>query len=246
MVAVRSADRTLQLFETFEALKRPIVLSELAERMGIPISSCHGLVQTLMQRGYLYSLGTRKAIYPTRKVLVVAENVVANDPILELMETKLKQLRDETKETVLVGKRQGEAILYLAVVEGLHAIRYTASVGEFKPLHSTAIGKAFLGTLSKDALSAWLNKRPLSNVTKSTLSNRALLEQDLASSRKLGYFVTHGENVVDVSAIAITLELSQEILGVAVAGPAHRLRGKEPQIARLISRTCRQLGAEIG
>jgi IclR family transcriptional regulator, acetate operon repressor len=245
MVAVRSADRTLLLFETFEALGRPLVLSELAEKMGIPTSSCHGIVQTLMQRGYLYSIGTRKAIYPTRKVLVMAESLVSRDPILDVIEPSLKQLRDDTHETVIVGKRQRDEILYLAVFEGPHAIRYTARAGEFKPLHSTSIGKAILGTLPADALRVWLDKHKLAKVTASTLHDRKELERDLDRGRDRGYFVTHGENVVDVSAIAATIEMSQEVLGIAVAGPAHRLQVQEKEIARLLLKTCRQLAARM-
>ena len=245
MVAVRSADRTLRLFETFEALGRPLVLSELADRMGIPTSSCHGIVQTLMQRGYLYSLGSRKAIYPTRKVLVMAENLVRKDPILDVIEPGLEQLRDQTQETVIVGKRQGDQVLYLLVFEGPHAIRYTARAGEFKPLHSTSIGKAILGTLPEEALRIWLDQHKLPKVTASTLSDRKDLERDLSCGRDRRYFVTHGENVVDVSAIASTIEVSQEVLGIAVAGPAHRLKAREKEIAQQLLKTCRSLISRI-
>jgi IclR family acetate operon transcriptional repressor len=245
MTAVRSADRTLMLFEAFETSGRPLVLSELAEKMDIPISSCHGIVQTLMQRGYLYSVGTRKNIYPTRKLLVMADAIVGKDPILEMIEPTLRRLRDDTQETVIVGKRQGDEIIYLAVFEGLHAIRYTAKAGDFKPLHSTSIGKALLGTLAKDALDAWLDENQLSSVTTSTLSERGKLERDLARGRERGYFVTHGENVVDVSAIAVTVSLSQETLGIAVAGPNHRLQGQQAQIAQQLRLTCRQLQSQV-
>ena len=111
MPPVPSAERTLALFEAFEASGKPLVLSELAQRMNVPVSSCHGLVRTLVGRGYLYAVSRRKDFYPTRRLLDLAQSVVRNDPFLERIEPQLQGLRDETRETVILGKRQGEAVL---------------------------------------------------------------------------------------------------------------------------------------
>ncbi len=37
--------------------------------------------------------------------------------------------------------------MYLDVLEGPHTVRYAARIGDFKPLHSSAVGKALLGAL---------------------------------------------------------------------------------------------------
>jgi IclR family transcriptional regulator, acetate operon repressor len=232
MVAVRSADRTVSLFETFEALRRPLALSELAGQMDIPVSSCHSLVQTLIQRGFLYSLGSRKAIYSTRRLLSLAEAIVHDDPVLERAEPTLMQLRELTQETVIIGKRQGDAVIYLGVWEGFHSIRYSARPGDYKPLHSSAIGKALLGSLPIDAMQAWLDKRPLPKVTEATLTNREQFEKDLDIGRTRGYFMTRGENVADVSAISASVILNNELFAIAVAGPGPRIDCEESVIAQ--------------
>lgn len=230
MTAVRSADRTLLLFEQFEAVGRPMLLSELAEHMQIPVSSCHGLVQTLFERGYLYSLGARKDFYPTRKLLEIAQSLSARDPVLDRIVPTAEALRDREKETVLVGKRQGDAVLYLAVVEGLHTIRYNAHVGEYKPLHSSSIGKAMLGSMPRAALESWLDAHELPGITPKTMTDRTRLLRDIEASLERGYFVTRGENVADVSAVAVAVRLHGEAYGIAIAGPSSRLRGREGEL----------------
>ena len=52
-MAVKSALRTLQIFETYAEAREALGLSELARRMAIPVSACHGLVRTLESSGYL-------------------------------------------------------------------------------------------------------------------------------------------------------------------------------------------------
>ena len=73
----------------------------------------------------------------------------------------LEKLRDESQETVIFGKRQADAVVYLQVVPGPHSIRYSASPGEIKPLHSSAIGKSILGSLKDGELRKLLEELPL-------------------------------------------------------------------------------------
>ena len=105
-------------------------------------------------------------------------------------------------------------------------IRYTAPAGAIKPLTSTGIGKALLGEMSDDELSAFLSTIDLVQVTPSTIVDPQLLPTDIQRSRKRGYFVTRGENVPDVMAIARAFKMEGETLGIAIAGPIIRLRQK--------------------
>ncbi len=223
MAHVRTADRTLGLFEAFEAARRPMPLNQLAKLAEVPLSSCHGLVKTLLERGYLYSLSRRRELYPTRRLLDVAQTIVRHDPFLDRIEPFLSDLRDLTEETVILGKRQDDSVLYLEVVAGKHTIRYTANPGEHKPLHSSSIGKAMLASLGRKELDRWLADHPLPAVTANTIVDEAGLRADLEAGERRGYFSTMGENVVDVAAVAAPLRINEEVLGLAVAGPMHRI-----------------------
>jgi DNA-binding IclR family transcriptional regulator len=162
-------------------------------------------------------------LYPTRRLHDVARAILAHDPVLERVEPELARLRDATRETVILGKRQDDGVVYLDVLEGLHTIRYSADPGEVKPLHSSAIGKAILGALPQDELEGLLQQLDLPRVTKHTLTTANRLAKDIAAGRKRGYFVTHGENVADVMAVSTSLALNDEPYGIAIAGPIQRM-----------------------
>lgn len=231
----RSADRTLAILEAFEDRKRSLTLRELAECCDIPVSTCHSLVHTLLNRSYLYQTSRRKDLYPTRRILDLAANIVAHDPYLERMGPMLERLRTETAETVILGKRQRDSILYLEVLESPQTIRYSSRAGEFKPLHSTCIGKAMLGSLKPAELTAWIKKQPLPKVTGNTITAQSRLIEDLTESAERGYYMTRGENVVDVTAIAVPVRVNNELLGLAIAGPAHRMDAQlDKHVQRLL------------
>jgi DNA-binding IclR family transcriptional regulator len=243
-VAVTAVQRMLDIFETFQAAERPLSLTELSEMAGIPKSSCHAIVATLVERGYLYSLQRPRALYPTRRIHDVAQALADNDPFLQRAMPLLEQLRDSSGETVIVGKRQGDAVIYLQVLEGAHAIRYSARAGEFKPLFSSAIGKALLGSLKEPELRAFLAAQPLAAVTPHTLTDVDTLFADIVDSRKRGFFVTRGENVAEVWAVSAFVPLRTETIGVAVAGPASRMQDRVAAVAPLLVAACSLLARQ--
>ncbi|MDY0067581.1 MAG: IclR family transcriptional regulator [Steroidobacteraceae bacterium] len=240
----KSADRTLAILEAFEEFRRPLTLREIGEHCGIPVSTCHALVHTLLARGYLYQTSRRKDLYPTRRLLSLANVIVAHDPYLERMSQVLERLRSDTRETVILGKRQGDQVLYLEVLESPQTIRYSSRAGEYKPLHSSAIGKVMLAAMSPTELQDWMKKHALRKVTPNTMTSYADLQADLEKGVRQGYFMTVGENVSDVAALAAPVTANGELLGVAIAGPAHRIQAEQRKLATLLLEVSRQLHEE--
>ena len=225
-----SVDRAFAILETFERECRPMSMTELAESCRIPASTCHNLVHTLLRRSYLYQTGHRKDLYPTRRLFDLAARVLAHDSVLARLDPVMESLREATGETVILGKRQGAGIVYLAVLESPQVIRYSARAGDTKPLHSTSIGKALLSVMDGAALRALLTKTAMPQVTGRSLTDAEALLADIATGRAGGVFATHGENVSDVTAFAVPVAINQEAYGLAVAGPSHRMDANEPAI----------------
>lgn len=238
---IKTAGRTLDVFETFEALRRPMTLSELANQIGAPVSSCHGLVRTLRNRGYLYTVSGRNLLYPTKKLLRVATAIASNDPILAQLGPILSELRECTSETVILGKQLETRVVYLEVLEGPQTIRYAARPGRMIPLHSSSIGKAMLGQMPDDKLATFLRTYELDPVTEHTLTRADALLADIRDGRARGYFVTRGENVRDVMAIARAVESPTGAYGIAIAGPVNRMEMHLADLAEKLEQACKRI-----
>ncbi len=231
---VKTAVRTLDLFEVFARVQGPLSLTELANLLGSPASSTHALVKTLRQRGYVYILEDRKLIFPTKRILAVSELIAKSDPIIEIFQPEMKKLLAATDETIILGKRQGDYITYLEVMESSRSIRYSAKPGDIKPLHSSAVGKAMLSTLSEPELLATVRKLGLKKITDSTITTVDTLLEDIKAGRSKNLFITRGENVPDVMAMAACIKLGSEHLSVAVAGPVERVSKREAEFASFL------------
>ena len=231
---VKTAGRTLDLFEAFARAGKPLSLSQLARAIDAPVSSCFGIVRTLQARGYLYEVKARAGYYPTKLLFEHARVIASRDPLAERFVPLLEKLRDQTGETVLLAKRLDRQAVYLSVLDGLHSIRYSPKVGEFRPLHASASGKALLGSLAPALRSELLGGMKLPRVTSKTITSRAALEADLGEGRARGWYVTHGETVADLMAVAVPVTANGETYSVALAGPVHRMEGTLKRHARLL------------
>ncbi len=83
---VKTAGRTVELFEAFAQAKLPLTLSELARALNAPQSSIFNLLRALEGRGYLYSVGGNKRVYPTRKLFDLADAIAGYEPVIPRVE----------------------------------------------------------------------------------------------------------------------------------------------------------------
>ncbi|MGI4952738.1 MAG: IclR family transcriptional regulator [Janthinobacterium lividum] len=228
---VKTAGRTVELFEIFARARAPLTLSELARALNAPQSSCFNLLRALEARGYLYSVGGNKRVYPTRKLFDLAEAIAGYDPVIPRVEATLAALRDRTHETVILGTRQGEQVIYLAVAEGRQTIRYISRAGELKPMHASAIGKALLMAMPEAERERLVHRLPLAAATARTVTDPERLLADIAAAAARGYAQTEGENVADVMAVACPLRVEAISYAIAVAGPVGRMAPRAGEVA---------------
>ncbi len=241
---VKSALRTLAVLEVFGRQMCALSLSEISRLLDIPPSSCYGLIKTLQDAGYLYSLDGRRKLYPTKRLLDLATVINLHDPVLQYLSPYLEQLRNHSGETVILGMRKGLSVVYLDVLEGTQTIRYSAITGETKPLHSSALGKAMLGGLPPEERRKMIRGLDLNAVTGNTITSASVLNDDIEKSQARGFYVTWGENVPDVAAIAKVVHCVGGVFGLVIAGPMHRMTDTIEAHAETLRDCCSRIEAD--
>src|SRR5579883_3149880 len=242
-MTVRTADRTLDIFESFARRQRPITVSELARELALPTSTCFGLVRTLVDRGFLYYLRPRGPFYPTRRLRHVAEAIGHHDPIAQNVRPLLEALRDATGETVILGKLQGLGVVYLEIVESRQAVRYTMTVGAVRELHASSIGKAILAAMDQEPRDRLLAKLKYPKITEHTIRSRAQYVKSLEEGRKRGYWTNVGESSPDVMGVALSVRLFGDLYGINIVGPQSRFERHLKAYVEALRATVRKVGS---
>jgi len=229
---VKTASRVLDLFDLFADQRTPMLYSEIAAAMGIPLSSCHGLLKTLVAKGYLYDLGKRSGYYPTQKLLHVAQVICERDPLVTTLWPLLLRLRDQTRETVILAKLADQQVVYLSLSESTQSIRYSHQPGTFKRLHATSSGKALLAVMSSKDRGKLLDKYThWDSVTANTHASREALEQDIEEGIQRGWQRSHGENIEEVGSLAFGFNVYEQAFALVIAGPLSRIQHNETSLA---------------
>lgn len=221
---VKSADRTL---EVLEALARAPGgrrgLGELARELSIPKSSLHGILRTMMRRGWVeadpdggrFGLGVR--------ALQVGAAYVDADDSVGLLGDALDALAAEFGETVHLGRLDDADVVYLAKRESTHPLRLFSAIGRRLPAHATALGKALLAERTVDEVDGLL-RWPLPALTAHTVTDPTVLHAELARARERGYAVDREENTDGIVCFAVAVPLrSPATDAISISAPASRV-----------------------
>lgn len=220
---VKLVARTLELIELFAQTRRPMPLTELAQGLGAPMSSCLALVRTLVARGYLYEVRRRGGYYPTARLHALSALILAGDPWLEQVRPHLETLRDASNETVMLGKIQDGAVVFLDIVESTQPVHYAARPGERRPLHTSSVAKAILARLPEAERDGILALADFHRYTDRTLTTREALLADVDDVAARGWAANVDESVADLTGLAVPLDLGGEWYALCMAGPTSRV-----------------------
>ncbi len=233
-MTVPAASKILDIIEAFARERRPMSVSALASATGIPVSSCHGLVKTLEERGYIFELKHQRGFYPTKLLEKRVDEIAKHNPLPLWVLPALEKIRDQSNETVLFGKLVNGAVLYIEVVESKQYVRYIVQVGDIRPLYASAVGKALLAGLEESARMAIINRLKFVQYNEQTISSKQQLIDHLNEWSPKGWFMTDGDYLDGVNAVAVSIVIEGELYGCAIAGPTHRIEENLEKHVQLI------------
>ncbi|BBY26220.1 IclR family transcriptional regulator [Mycolicibacterium sediminis] len=206
---VKSAVRTVELLEFLAARQdRPTSIREICEALGMPRSSAHALLRTLMAQGWVRADGSGTLYGIGIRALLVGTSYLDSDPYLPMITPFLDELRHDLDETFHLGRLDDGDVVYLATRESRQYQRVTNRVGRRLPAHATALGKALLADRFGAERDAHLPD-VLRSVTPKTLTDRAGLQESLENALVRGYATDDEENTVGTRCFAVALRYTR-------------------------------------
>lgn len=231
----RSAARALDILELFAQQRRPVFVTEMSSLLGLPLSSCYSLINTLESCGYAYSLGPRRGYYVTNKILRLANSIAAYDPLPSIFGPTLNRLRDETQETILLAQLTHSQIVVLFVCNSMQRISFIGEVGEIWPVHCSSMGRAILSAISEDERRAILGAAEKKRFNDKTVTETEQILRIVTEGHARGWHKGQGETVLDLMGIAVPIKVMGQFYAVAVTGPEYRISANEVEIAEKLN-----------
>ncbi|MEU0880482.1 IclR family transcriptional regulator [Lentzea sp. NPDC005914] len=245
---VQSVQRAVQILRLLSAGGPQLGLAELAERVGVAKPTVHALLRTLEAEG----LVTQDR--QTGRYVLGPGVLTLGNAFLETHELRMRSLTWAD----LLAARANEAV-WVAVLTGdhvlvvHHAFRPEGAVqilevGASVPWHTCALGKAMVAFLPEER-QAELLAGPLPPLTGRSLSDPAVLNEQLERVRSAGYAVEDQESTLGDAGIAGPVFDRSGLAGaIGVVGPVERLLedGRNQDLAVKVREVARQLSRELG
>jgi len=117
-------------------------LRAFAAALGTTRSTTHRLVSSLVQARYLRQLGSVYLLGP--KLIELGTIALEQMPLTKVAHPHLEQLANATQDTIHLGVRDGDDVLYIDKIPGQRGLEMRSRIGHRMPLASTGIGKALM------------------------------------------------------------------------------------------------------
>jgi DNA-binding IclR family transcriptional regulator len=206
-------------------------LAELAAEVGVPKSTAHRILKSLVAMGYVESCGP--GIYRQTPRLLRLAMGADDRRLLRHAEPLLRELHRETEETVNLGVLRLNRIRYLLVLESPQPLRRIVGPEMTDPFATTALGRAIVAHLPPERQSFLLRHTALEKRTPHTIVDTKKLGAILEVARREGFALEQDETDLGVTCLgAPVFDADGVTAAISVSVPT--ARAGEPRRDRLI------------
>lgn len=200
-----ATERALAILLQVANSEEPIAATHIASRLAVPVPTVHRLVRHLEELGYLERVLGSKRLSIGAMLQKMALAALINSDIRGHRHSALKSLVDIVKETCNITVLDGSEVTYIDRVESQWPLRTHLHPGSRVPIHCGASGKVFLAHMPAYRRRRLLYSAPLRQMTDKTVTDPALIENELDEVRRQGYAVDDEEFLKGLIGLAVPI-----------------------------------------
>ena len=226
--SVKSAERTLALFELFSRRQRPLTVGRITDELGIPQASTSMLLANLRELGYITYDPEHRTYSPTIRVALLGSWINREFDEAGSLTARLSELQREVDETVFLGIQNGAYAQYIFSILRKKPRGMRVMSGQHKLLTSSAVGRALLSLKPNAEIQRWVHRCNAEATEDRLRIPTSAFMSIVEDIRRNGYAQTSGDVTPTFGAIAVTVPapigLMPMALGVGV--PLERIEEK--------------------
>ncbi|HUX87522.1 MAG TPA: IclR family transcriptional regulator [Chloroflexota bacterium] len=247
--AVKSVEHALDILDLLARRKTAAGVTQLAEELGMNVSTAHHLLRTLQSRrlveqdpdSKLYRLGVRS--------VQLGQAYLASLDIYAVTHPFLREAALQCGETVTLAALDGTSIVTLATIPGRFTVRSLGATTNRHNAHATALGKILLAGLPPSELHDMVAESGLTRFTPHTIGTFRQLEADLEQVRDRGFALDLQELEVGLgcAAVGIPNHRGEMVAAIGVSVPVARFDdGRRTDLINLLRKAAQQIATRLG
>lgn len=201
---VPALETTIRILEYLSRYNhRTSSLADICKSLDINKSTCHRILKVLENHNYVFYNEDKKQYSLGSYLVVLGARATEFIDYLELCKHHLKELCEETQQTVvLLEPSTNNRLMYVAKEEPPLPVRVTVSVGQRFPLTSASFGKCYLAFMDESEADEFIHNSGFKQFTNKTITNIEEFKQELKNVRMKGYAESYEEHTPGVCGVA--------------------------------------------
>lgn len=222
---IQALDRAFLILDVIADAGGEAKLTEIAATAGLNVSTCHHLISTLHNWGYVSrGINSRSYVLGSR-ILHLSAACLRQVDLPRRAQSFVDRLNDQTREAVQLAIMQDTNLVHILRREARHAVRVEAGFGgNANAAHATATGKAILAWLPPTELDRIVADKGLTAFTPNTITDIEKLKEHLRLVRRNGFSIDREEFRPGVICLGAALrDHAGAVVGsISVSAPAFR------------------------
>ena len=230
--SIQSVDRALSLLEALAEAGGEASLTDLSRRTSLNVSTCHHLLSTLVNWGYVAKVPGRRSYALGARVLYLGHACLRQVDLPRRAQPHIDRINHVTGETVHLAVLQSDNIVTLLKREARHAVRVdTGMVGRSDAPHATATGKAMIAWLPEDQIRRMVPPEDLKRFTDNTIVDFDTLIEELRHVRRNGVAIDREEFQPGVICVGAAIRDHAGAVVGAISASAPSMRATDDHFA---------------
>ncbi len=211
-----AVDYALQIIELFAKSNNEIGIADISNALKINKNAVSRTIDALLEKNWIYlSSPASKKYHLTMKPFSLISASVEKDYMLKISKPILSRVHNETCDSVYLGIRNGDNVLYLLHYDSVKEVRVSGRVGGEYPLHLSAPGKALLAYASQSDIADHFAKNP-GGQTSNSIKTAKEFAIEAKKIRADGYAVDNEEFSKGIICVACPIYNSEGCVVAAI------------------------------
>lgn len=222
---VPNLERGLQIIELLAIHTKGLTLAEIIDMLDISKTTAFRITSTLIFKNYLQKNESTKKITLSRKMLTLGISSLNEQSIVEQSIDVMRAMRDDLKESVMLGVILGDKGTILEQVPSSYPVKLFVEPGTQFSLHSSVGGKSILAFLPENEAASILSHLPFTRFTKNTITSKDAFIKQLSEIKQDGYAFDNGEDIQGIHCIGAPIfnEYGYPVAALWITAPHGRL-----------------------
>jgi IclR family transcriptional regulator, acetate operon repressor len=222
---IQALDRAFLILDVIADAGGEAKLTEIANIAGLNISTCHHLISTLHNWGYVARGPNSRSYVLGSRILHLSAACLRQVDLPRRAQSFVDRLNDQTREAVHLAIMQDTNLVNVLRRDARHAVRVDAGLGgNSNAAHAAATGKAILAWLPPTELDRIVADKGLTAFTPHTITDIDRLKEELRLTRRNGFAMDREEFQLGVVCIgaAIRDHAGAVVGSIGVSSPVFR------------------------